>query len=77
MSLRRCLPLVLIVLLFALTSAPPAPTLASVTISSFEAQGQVGQIVVMWTTANESNNVGFNLWRDTSMNFVRPALLND
>jgi len=77
MTLRRCLPLVLIVLLFALTSAPPAPTLAAVTISSFEAQGQVGQIVVMWTTANEDNNVGFNLWRDTSVNFLMPTHLNN
>ncbi len=77
MTSQRCLRLVLFVLLVALMSASYAPTLASVDISSFEALGQVGQIVVMWTTANESNNVGFNLWRDTSMNFVRPALLND
>ena len=77
MRSQRCLRLVLFVLLVALMSASYAPTLASVTISSFEAQGQVGQIVVTWTTANESNNVGFNLWRDTSENFVRPTLLND
>ena len=77
MTSQRCIQLFLIVLLVTLMSAPHAPTLAAVTISSFEALGQVGQIVVMWTTANESDNVGFNLWRDTSENFVRPTLLND
>ena len=77
MTLRRCLPLVLIVLLLALMSTPHAPTHAAVTISSFEAQGQVGQVVVMWTTASEVNNVGFNLWRDTSVNFVLPTHLNN
>jgi hypothetical protein len=77
MTLRRCLPLVLFVLLIALTMVPHAPTLASVEILSFEAQGQVGQIVVVWTTANEVNNVGFNLWRDTSVNFLKPTHLNN
>lgn len=77
MTLRRCLLLVLFVLLVALMSASYAPTLASVTISSFEAQGQIGQIIIRWTTASEVDNVGFNLWRDTSENFVRPTLLND
>jgi hypothetical protein len=77
MALRRCLPLVLIVWLVALTSAPPAPTLAEVMISSFDAEGQIGYIVIRWTTASEVNNVGFNLWRDTSVNFVRPTQLNN
>jgi hypothetical protein len=77
MTSQRCIQLFLIVLLVTLMSAPNTPLLAAVTISSFEALGQVWQIVVMWTTANESDNVGFNLWRDTSENFVRPTLLND
>ena len=77
MTLRRCLLPVLFVLLVALMSASYAPTLASVTISSFEAESQIGQIIIRWTTASEVDNVGFNLWRDTSVNLVRPTLLND
>ncbi len=77
MTLRRCLLPVLFVLLVALMSVSYAPTLASVTISSFEAEGQIEQIIIRWTTASEVDNVGFNLWRDTSASFVMPTLLND
>ncbi len=38
----------------------------AVTISDFSAQGGSGQITINWTTANEWNNLGFNLWRSTS-----------
>jgi len=77
MTLRRYIQLFLIVMLIALMSVPATPTRAAVTISSFEARGMVGQIVVTWTTASEVNNVGFNLWRDTSMSFPMPTHLNN
>ena len=77
MTSRRCIQLFLIVMLIALMSMPTTPTRAAVTISSFEAQGMVGQIVVTWTTATEFDNVGFNLWHDTNENFTLPALLNN
>ena len=77
MTLRRYIQLFLIVMLIGLMSMPTTPTRAAVTISSFEAQSMVGHIVVTWTTASEVNNVGFNLWRDTSVSFPMPTHLNN
>ncbi len=47
--------------------APLDPLLpSSVVVSQFTAQGQTTQIVLMWTTASEDNNRGFNILRSTS-----------
>jgi hypothetical protein len=36
---------------------------AAVELSSFEARGDVGQVVLEWTTAREENHLGFHVWR--------------
>jgi len=52
-----------VALLLALNSAP---TSASVTISSFSAKAQATTILLQWTTANELNNAGFNIFRSAA-----------
>jgi hypothetical protein len=44
---------------------PLGPT--AVTLDSFSAAWQGSQVLVEWTTAQEINTVGFNLWRSTSL----------
>ena len=39
---------------------------AAVTLASFTATGQIGQVLLEWETASEINNIGFNLWRSTN-----------
>jgi hypothetical protein len=41
------------------------PVLASVGIAEFSAAGQTNQITLSWTTGNEVNNVGFNVYSST------------
>ncbi len=62
-ALLRLLPIVvlIVVLLAFVTTAR-----ANVTLVSFTAVAQTGQILVQWVTASELNNAGFNLHRSLS-----------
>ena len=50
-------------------------TVTSIYLTSFTAEGVEGGINVLWETANESDNLGFNLYRSDSMDGDR-ILLN-
>lgn len=51
----------------------------AITLVSFTATGQDGQVLLKWQTASEIDNEGFNLWRSTTLrgDFVQinPALI--
>lgn len=62
------LRLVAIIAAAILTSMVFGTALAAVTISSFQAQGEAGDVLVTWKTGSEINNVGFNVFRSDSEN---------
>jgi hypothetical protein len=54
---------------FAIYAAAPL----AVTLASFDAQSQAGQVLVSWETVSELNNAGFNLYRTGSVEDWEPS----